>query len=417
MSPGAASEKNGTSVPAKPLNELFCSLPTTIFEVMSKLAMEHNSVNLGQGFPDAEGPETMKRIASSTMYDFHNQYPSLLGVPELRQAVARHSEANQGIPVDWATETLVTVGATEGLAACFLGLINPGDEVIMFDPMYDSYVSMARRAGAVIVPVRLRLPDFSVPLDELAAAVTPRTKMIMINSPHNPSGKVFTLTELEAIAELCIRHDLIALCDEVYEHLVFGGAAHISLRSLPDMKNRCIRLGSAGKTFSFTAWKVGWMTGPPRLLAPVIKAHQFLVFTVPSSLQRAVAHGLDNEPDFYRSLGPSLEVKRRYLAEQLAGLGFGVLPSHGAYFVIADVSKFLRPGEDDAAFAKRLTVEGGVTTIPVSGFYVGPQPPTHLVRFCYCKEDAKLAAAVERLGAYLGPGGKGCPEGALKTQG
>ncbi|KXZ55357.1 hypothetical protein GPECTOR_3g487 [Gonium pectorale] len=372
--------------------------------------MEHGSVNLGQGFPDAEGPETMKSIASSAMYDFHNQYPSLLGVPELRQAVARHSEANQGIPVDWATETLVTVGATEGLAAAFLGLINPGDEVIMFDPMYDSYVSMARRSGAVIVPVRLRLPDFSVPLDELAAAVTPATKMIMVNTPHNPSGKVFTVAELEAIAALCVKHDLIALCDEVYEHLVFGGARHVSLRSLPDMAERAVRLGSAGKTFSFTAWKVGWMTGPSRLLAPIVKAHQFLVFTVPSSLQRAVAHGLDKEADFYNSLGPSLEVKRRYLESALAELGFGVLPAHGAYFLVADVSKFLRPGEDDAAFAKRLTVEGGVTTIPVSGFYVGPAPPSHLVRFCYCKEDAKLQAAVANLKAYLGPGGGGCPQ-------
>ncbi|GLC43274.1 hypothetical protein PLESTB_001491600 [Pleodorina starrii] len=405
MPPETAPVENGVSSGAtcsKPLNELFCSLPTTIFEVMSKLAMEHNSVNLGQGFPDAEGPETMKQIASTAMYDFHNQYPSLLGVPELRQAVARHSEANQGIPVDWASETLVTVGATEGLAACFLGLLNPGDEVIMFDPMYDSYVSMARRSGATIVPVRLRLPDFSVPLDELAAAVGPRTKMIMINSPHNPSGKVFTREELEAIAELCIRHDVIALCDEVYEHLVFGGAKHISLRSLPGMAERCVRLGSAGKTFSFTAWKVGWMTGPARLLNPIIKAHQFLVFTVPSSLQRAVAHGLDNESGFYHSLGPSLEVKRRYLEGELAALGFGVLPAHGAYFLVADVSKFLRPGEDDVAFAKRLTAEGGVTTIPISGFYVGPAPPTHLVRFCYCKEDEKLRAAVERLRAYLG---------------
>ncbi|EFJ44947.1 hypothetical protein VOLCADRAFT_106184 [Volvox carteri f. nagariensis] len=384
MPPEAAPMENGSAKAGaftKPLNELFSSLPTTIFEVMSKLAMEHGSVNLGQGFPDAEGPETMKEIASKAMYDFHNQYPSLLGVPELRQAVARHSETNQGIPVDWATETLVTVGATEGLAACFLGLLNPGDEVIMFDPMYDSYVSMARRSGATIVPVRLQLPDFSVPLDELAAVVGPRTKMIMLNSPHNPSGKVFTRSELEAIAELCIRHDVIALCDEVYEHLVFGGAKHISLRALPGMAERCVRLGSAGKTFSFTAWKVGWMTGPARLMSPIIKAHQFLVFTVPSSLQRAVAHGLENESEFYLSLGPSLGVKRRYLEEQLAALGFGVLPAHGAYFLVADVSKFLRPGEDDVAFAKRLTVEGGVTIIPISGFYVGSSKPTHLARY------------------------------------
>lgn len=390
-----------SKAPAKPLNDLFSHLPTTIFEVMSKLAMEHNSVNLGQGFPDEEGPESMKRIASSALYDFHNQYPSLLGMPELRQAVARHSEANQGIPVDWASESLVTVGATEGIAAVFLGLLNPGDEVIMFDPMYDSYVSMAKRSGGVIRPVRLRLPDFSVPVDELAAAFSDKTKLLLVNSPHNPSGKVFTEPELKAIAELCIQHDVIAICDEVYEHLVFNGAKHVSLRSLPGMRERSIRLGSAGKTFSFTAWKVGWMTGPSRLLGPIIKAHQFLVFTVPSSLQRAVAHGLDNESSFYLGLGSGLEAKRTFLEGALSRLGFGVLPGHGAYFLVADVSRFLRDGETDSQFAQRLTIEGGVTTIPISGFYVGEAPPTHLVRFCYCKDDAKLHAAVERLDKYI----------------
>ncbi|KAL6755596.1 pyridoxal phosphate-dependent transferase [Haematococcus lacustris] len=387
--------------PQKPLNELFCSLPTTIFEVMSKLAVEHSSVNLGQGFPDEEGPASMKQIASSAMDDFHNQYPSLLGVPELRQAVARHSAAQQGIPCDWATETLVTVGATEAIAAAMLGLINPGDECIMFDPMYDSYVSMARRAGAVIRPVRLALPDFSVPADELAAAFGPRTKLILVNTPHNPSGKVFTRSELELIASLCQQHDVIALCDEVYEHLVFNGAQHLSLRALPGMRDRALRMGSAGKTFSFTAWKVGWVTGPAALMAPIVKAHQFLVFTVPSSLQRAVAYGLDNEPGFYQGLGASLAAKRALLEPKLEAMGLGVLPGHGAYFLVADVSKFLREGEDDAAFCKRLTVEAGVTLIPISGFYVGPDPPRHLVRFAYCKDDAKLEAACQRLGTYL----------------
>uniref|UniRef100_A0A7S0RQZ7 Aminotransferase class I/classII large domain-containing protein n=1 Tax=Chlamydomonas leiostraca TaxID=1034604 RepID=A0A7S0RQZ7_9CHLO len=407
-------DANGVAghAPSKPLNELFCNLPTTIFEVMSKLAMEHNSVNLGQGFPDEEGPASMKEVAGQALTQFHNQYPSMLGVPELRQAVARHSANHAGIPCDWATETLVTVGATEGIAACMLGLINEGDEVIMFDPMYDSYVSMARRAGAVIKPVRLALPDFHVPLEELAAAFSPRTKLIMVNTPHNPSGKVFTRAELEAIAALCIQHDVIAVCDEVYEHLVFGGAQHVSLRSLPGMAERSVRLGSAGKTFSFTAWKVGWVTGPARLLAPIIKAHSFLVFTVSSSLQRGVAHGLDHESSFYLGLGPSLSKKRALLAPHLAELGFGILPGHGAYFLVADVSRFLRPGEDDAAFCMRLTREGGVTLIPISGFYIGPNPPRHLVRFAYCKDDAKLLAAVERLEKYLGPGGPGAPSKA-----
>ncbi|PNH10775.1 Kynurenine--oxoglutarate transaminase 3 [Tetrabaena socialis] len=346
----------------KPLNELFCSLPTTIFEVMSKLGG-------AAGTKRAAAPPRPRPRAPPPMSSARPAAPDPAPPPHTRA---------QGIPVDWASETLVTVGATEGLAAAFLGLLNPGDEVVMFDPMYDSYVSMARRAGAVIVPVRLALPDLSVPLEELAAAVGPHTKMIMLNSPHNPSGKVFSLPELEAIAELCIRHDVIALCDEVYEHLVFGGAKHISLRSLPGMAERAVRLGSAGKTFSFTAWKVSGARG-----------------------------GLHLHPPLPSTLGPSLEVKRRYLEGELTALGFGVLPAHGAYFLITDISKFLLPGEDDVGFAKRLTVEGGVTTIPVSGFYVGAAPPTHLVRFCYCKEDPKLQAAVERLRTYLGPGGKG----------
>ncbi|MEW5312345.1 MAG: hypothetical protein WDW38_003986 [Sanguina aurantia] len=387
--------------PCKPLNTLFSSLPTTIFSVMSQLAVAHNSVNLGQGFPDEEGPAEMKRLAGQTLFDHHNQYPSLLGVPELRQAVARHSERYTGVVVDWQTEALVTVGATEGIAAALLGLINPGDEIIMFDPMYDSYVSMAKRSGANIVPVKLSLPNFSVPREELAAAFGPNTKAILVNSPHNPSGVVFSRSDMEFIAQLCCQHDAIALCDEVYQHQVFGGAEHVSLRSLPGMLNRSIVMGSAGKTFSFTAWKVGWMTGPAALLSPIIKAHQFLVFTVAPSLQRAVAHGLDNEAGFYRSLGPSLERKRSLLAGTLSAIGFTVLPGNGAYFLVADASSFLKPGETDTEFAIRLTVEAGVTCIPISGFYVSPSPPVHLVRFCYCKEDEKLISAGERLATYF----------------
>ncbi|KAG1675147.1 hypothetical protein FOA52_003370 [Chlamydomonas sp. UWO 241] len=390
------------TAPRKPMNVVLSGMPTTIFEVMSMLARKHESVNLGQGFPDDEGPYSMKAVAADALTSFPNQYPPLLGVPELRQAVAAHSQREQGIPVDWATETLITVGATEGIAACFMGLLNPGDEVIIFDPCYDSYAGMARMAGAVLVPVRLSLPDFSVPVDELSAAFSERTKLILVNTPHNPSGKVFTEKELSLVARLCVQHDVICLCDEVYEHLVFGGAVHVSPRSLPGMRERSIRLGSAGKTFSFTAWKIGWMTGPAALLAPIIKAHQFLVFTVPSNLQRAVAAGLDGETEFYHGLGAALERKRSLLEPRLQALGFRTVATNGAYFVVADASAFLRDGENDDLFAQRLTVEAGVTVIPVSAFYVSDAPPRHLVRFCYCKDDAKIAAACERLEAYLG---------------
>lgn len=399
---GLPAGSDPVSLPRKPLNAMLSTIPTTIFAVMSAMAVEYNSVNLGQGFPDDEGPTSMKEAAGKALLQHHNQYPPLAGLPELRQAIARHSEREQGIPVDWATETLVTVGATEGIAACMLGLLNPGDEVIVIDPCYDSYAPMARLAGAVMRPVKLGLPDFHLPREELAAAFTSKTKVILINSPHNPSGKVFDEEELRYIADLCIKHDVIALCDEVYEHLVYGGARHITLRSLPGMKERAIRLSSAGKTFSFTSWKVGWLTGPAALLAPIVKAHQFLVFTIPSNLQRAVAIGLDENSDFYRSLGVELQRKRQLLEPRLQSLGFKTVATHGAYFIVADVSAFLKEGETDEDFAKRLTVEAGVTTIPTSGFYISEDRPTHLVRFCYCKDDAKLLSACDRLEKYLG---------------
>uniref|UniRef100_A0A7S3VSG2 Aminotransferase class I/classII large domain-containing protein n=1 Tax=Dunaliella tertiolecta TaxID=3047 RepID=A0A7S3VSG2_DUNTE len=343
----------------------------------------------------------MKVIAGKSLMDFHNQYPPMLGLPELREAVAAHSLANQGIACDPASEVVITSGATEGIAACMLGLLNPGDEVIILDPCYDSYVGMAHRAGGVVKPLRLRSDDMSIPLADLEKAFGPKTKLIMFNSPHNPSGKVFSHEEMQAIARLCIQHDVIAVCDEVYEHLTLNGTKHVSLRTLPGMAERSIRLGSAGKTFSFTAWKVGWMTGPSHLLAPIIKAHQFLVFTVPSNLQRAVAHGLNSEANFYRQLGEQLSKKRALLEQPLRDMGFNVLPGEGAYFLVADASKFLRPTETDVDFCQRLTIEAGVTLIPISGFYVSPDPPKQLVRFAFCKDDSKLNTALDKLRAYL----------------
>ncbi|KAI3436192.1 hypothetical protein D9Q98_002247 [Chlorella vulgaris] len=387
-------------------NTTFSELPTTVFETMSLLAAKHQSTNLGQGFPDneLEGPASMKELVNSSMYEHSNQYPQLMGLPQLRQAVAAHSERHAGIPVDPQTEVLITVGATEALAAAFLGLLNAGDEVIFFEPSYDSYLPMVRRAGGVPRIVQLQQPNWSIDAGELEAAFSPATKLLVLNTPHNPTGKVFSLQELQLIAGLCQKHGCLCLLDEVYEHLVFPGHQHITLRSLPGMHDRCLRIGSAGKTFSFTAWKVGWITGPQALIAAVTKAHQFIVFTVPSAIQRAVAFGLDEEQSFYCGLGEALSRKRRLLADQVAALGFRVLPAEGTYFLVADFAGLLPGGsqEDDVAFCYRLTAEAGVTLIPVSAFYADrATAPRTLVRFVFCKTDEKLQTACDKLRAYF----------------
>ncbi|GAB4823278.1 hypothetical protein N2152v2_010324 [Parachlorella kessleri] len=387
-------------------NSTFGSLPTTIFEEMSRLAQQHQSTNLGQGFPDdqLEGPKAMKEVVAKSLLELSNQYPPLMGVPGLRQAIARHSQRYTGLPLDWQTEVLVTVGATEALAAAFLGLLNEGDEVILFEPLYDSYVPMVRRAGAVPVIVQLQPPNWTFQLDELQAAFSSRTRLVVVNTPHNPTGKVFSLQELQAITGLCAKHNCLALLDEVYQHLVFPGTEHATLAQLPDMAARCLRVGSAGKTFSFTAWKVGWISGPAALVAAVAKAHQFLIFTVPSALQQAVAYGLDEESEFYCGLGAMLLKKRSYLERELAQLGFDVLPAQGTYFLVADFSELLPEGstEGDVAFCHRLTKEAGVTLIPVSAFYDDrSRAPRTLVRFVFCKTDEKLQTAVEKLHRYF----------------
>lgn len=282
-------------------NETFSSLPTTVFESMSLLAAEHKSINLGQGFPDKEleGPASMKAEVTRSLAEESNQYPPMLGLPQLRQAVARHSERHGGMAVDWTSEVLVTVGATEALAAAFLGLLNAGEEVVLFAPLYDSYIPMIRRAGARPRVINLAPPSWNFTQQDLDDAFSSRTKLVVINTPHNPTGKVWTRQELEMVATAARQVGAYAILDEVYQHLVFPGHTHVSLRSLPGMSDRCLRIGSAGKTFSFTDFKVGWLTGPKNLVRAVAKAHQFLTFTVNSALQRAVAHGLENEEDFY----------------------------------------------------------------------------------------------------------------------
>jgi N-succinyldiaminopimelate aminotransferase len=384
----------------KPANTLFSGLGTTVFTVMSQLAAEHKSVNLGQGFPDGNGPDDVRDMAARALSDQPNQYPPMMGVPDLRQAVAAHAKRFYGLDVNWQTEVMVTSGATEALAACFFGLVDPGDEVVLIEPLYDSYLPIVRLAGGVPKLVRMTPPKWELPRDELAAAFTSKTKAVVINSPMNPNGKVFTRDELQFLADLIVKHDAYAICDEVYEHLAFDGRQHIPLMTLPGMRDRCLRIGSAGKTFSLTGWKVGYVTGAPALLQPAAKAHQFLTFTTPPNLQRAVAYGLGKDQGYFSALAEDLRKKRDLLAHGLCKLGFGVLETEGTYFISADFKAFGFKG-NDVDFCRHITMEAGVTAIPVSAFYEGEGPDT-FIRFAFCKDDATLHEALARLAKHFG---------------
>ena len=379
----------------KPAYPIFADMGTTIFEVMSRLAAEHGAVNLGQGFPDGNGPDDVRDRAQAFLADRPNQYPSMWGVPELREAVAAHNTRFHGLSVDPTREVLVTSGATEALASCLFGLIAPGDEVVMIEPLYDSYLPIVRQAGGIPKLVRLQPPGWTLPRSELAAAFSAKTKLIILNSPMNPTGKVFDADDLGFIAGLLVKHDAYAVCDEVYEHLVFDGRKHIPLITLPNMRTRCLRIGSAGKTFSLTGWKVGYITGPADLMQPVAKAHQFLTFTTAPNLQRAVAYGLGKDDAYFAGLATDLSAKRDLLAAGLSNLGFKVLPTAGTYFICADFTA-LSGSEDDAAFCRRLTIDAGVAAIPISIFYEGDAPRS-FIRFAFCKDTTMLTEALTRL--------------------
>ncbi len=383
----------------KPANSIFSGLGTTVFTVMSQLATEHKAVNLGQGFPDGNGPDDVRAKAEEYLRDQPNQYPPMMGVPVLRAAVAAHAKRFYDLDIDAGSEVMVTSGATEALAACLLGHINYGDEVVVLEPSYDSYLPIIRLAGGVPRRVRLSPPDWELPRAELAFACTERTKLIVLNSPMNPSGKVFSPDELGFIAGLAQRYDCIVVCDEVYEHLTFDGLRHIPLMSVPGMRERCLRIGSAGKTFSLTGWKVGYVTGVPSLLEPAAKAHQFLTFTTPPNLQRAVAFGLGKDEAYFQGLARDLERKRDLLAEGLGNLGFPVKRSSGTYFLTADFSHLGFNG-DDVAFCRHLTTQAGVAAIPVSAFYED-KAPRNFVRFAFCKDDDTLAEALDRLARFF----------------
>jgi N-succinyldiaminopimelate aminotransferase len=381
------------------MNPVFADLPVSVFEVMSQLAREHAAVNLGQGFPDDAGPEDVRRKAAEAVIDGWNQYPSMLGLPELRQAIATHYRHWQGLELDPEREIMVTSGATEALAGSLLALIEPGDDVVLFQPLYDAYMPLVKRAGGNPRFVRLEPPHWRFDEAMLAAAFTPRTKVVLFNNPLNPAGAVYDADELALLARFCENSNAIAVCDEVWEHVIFDGRRHVPLIAMPGMRDRCVKIGSAGKIFSLTGWKVGFVCAAPAILRVLAKAHQFLTFTTPPNLQAAVAYGLGKSDDYFETMRHDLQASRDRFASGLRDLGCPVLDAQGTYFLNVDLAP-LGLNEDDETFCRRLVTEHKVAAIPVSAFYAA-DPIRSVVRFCFAKRDATLDAALDRLaGAF-----------------
>ncbi|CAL9480861.1 putative N-succinyldiaminopimelate aminotransferase DapC [Streptomyces sp. enrichment culture] len=386
---------------ARPLlNRRLAEFGTTIFAEMSALAARTGAINLGQGFPDTDGPEEVGQAAVRALRDGRgNQYPPGPGVPELRAAVSAHQRHWYGLEYDPDTEVLVTAGATEAIAAALLALVEPGDEVVALEPYYDSYAACVAMAGGTRVPVTLRPREgaFHLDLDELRDAVTDRTRLLLVNTPHNPTGTVLTRAELAAIAELAVERDLLVVTDEVYEHLVFDGAEHVPLASFPGMRERTVTIGSAGKTFSFTGWKVGWITAAPALVTAVRSAKQYLTYVSSGPFQYAVAEALALPDSYFTGFRDDLRAKRDLLAAGLAEAGFAVYRPAGTYFVTADI----RPlGFDDGfAFCRALPERAGVVAVPNAVFYDHREEGAPFVRFAFCKRTGVLEEAVRRLTA------------------
>ena len=371
------------------------------------------AINLGQGFPDVDGPPSVVAAAVAALEGGANQYAPGIGVPALRQAIARHQERHYGLRLDPDREVAVTTGCTEAIAGALLGLVDPGDEVVVLEPFYDSYVAMIEMCGGVRRPVTLRAPGFRLDPDDLRAAVSARTRLILLNSPHNPTGTVLTRAELQAVADVAIEHDLVVVTDEVYEHLVFDGSEHVPLATLPGMRERTLTLSSAGKSYSFTGWKVGWATGPAHLVEAVVAAKQWLTFTSGSPLQPAVAHALDHEPDFPTELARDLQARRDLLLDGLAAAGLEagltagleVRRPEGTYFATTDVRRLGWP--DGRAFAQALPERAGVVAIPNQAFYDDQDEGRHLVRWAFCKQPSVIAEGVARLAAADLSAGRG----------
>ncbi|WP_030232948.1 pyridoxal phosphate-dependent aminotransferase [Streptomyces sp. NRRL S-350] len=378
------------------LNRRLAGMGTTVFAEMSALAAATGSINLGQGFPDTDGPEEVREAAVRALREGHgNQYPPGPGIPELRAAIAEHQQRFYGLAYDPEAEVLVTAGATEAIAASLLALLEPGDEVIAFEPFYDSYAACIAMAGAVRIPLTLRAPGFRPDLDELRSLITPRTRLLLVNTPHNPTGTVLTADELAGIARLAVEHDLLVVTDEVYEHVVFG-AAHHPIAALPGMRERTVTISSAGKTFSFTGWKVGWVTASPALVAAVRTAKQYLTYVSAGPFQYAVAEALRLPDDYFDTFRADLLRKRDLLADGLSAAGFRVFAPEGTYFITTDITPL---GEKDGIeFCRALPGRCGVVAIPNAVFYDDTEAGRSLVRFTFCKKDAVLAEAVSRLG-------------------
>lgn len=376
------------------MNPLFANIPTSIFERMSMLAREHEAVNLGQGFPDFGWPDDVVAKASSALTGASSQYPPMRGLPELRQAVADHYRRHQGLEYS-AAEVTVTSGATEALAAALMALIEPGDEVLLFQPLYDAYVPIVRRAGGVPNFIRLAPPDWRISEEMLAAAFSEKTRLVIFNNPHNPTARMFDAEELRLLGGACERFDVVAVSDEVWEHVVFGGRSHLPLASVPGMRERTVKVGSAGKIFSLTGWKVGWIVAPEALAVPISKAHQFIAFATPPNLQAAAAYGLGKDSAYFETMRRDFENARDSMAAGLADAGFVTLPAEGTYFLSIDLDAS-GIGADDLTFCDRAVREAGVAAIPVSPFYED-DPVTNVVRLCFAKRESTIAEGVARL--------------------
>jgi len=384
--------------PKSRFNPVFAGMGTTIFTVMSALAVEHRAINLGQGFPDEDGPRAIRDAAAKALIDGPNQYPPTRGRIELRRAIAAHALRFYGLSFDPDTEVLVTSGGTEALTASIMGLVGPGDEIVLVEPAYDSYGPMAVASGAVVKTVKLPPPDWRLTEQALAAAFTPKTRALMLNTPLNPIGRVFDREELEAIAKVLRGSNAVAICDEVYEHLVFDGKPHVPLMTLPGMSDRVVRVGSAGKMFSLTGWKIGWVAGAAPLIDVIAKAHQFITFTTSPALQLGIAHALEQEIDFTLGLTEELQSKRDLLEHGLSKLGFKPLACEGTYFLTADIRGLTN--EPDRVFCERLVREAGVALIPLSVFFEDGKPD-HLVRFAFCKKQSVIEDALARLERFF----------------
>lgn len=375
------------------MNSVYASLKPTIFETMSGLAAELGAVNLGQGFPEDDGPRDVREAAAKALLDGPNQYPPMRGLPALREAVAEHYRAHQGLALDWKSEVTITSGATEAIAAAILAVTEPGDEIVLIEPMYDSYLPMVRRAGGIARFIRLEPPDWRINEARLAAAFTPRTKAIVLNTPLNPAASVMSAGELALIAKFCLAHDAIAISDEVWEHVLFDGRMHATM--LHPLRDRTIKIGSAGKMFSMTGWKVGFACAAPELTDLFAKAHQFLTFSTPPNLQKAVAYGLGKDSGYFDAMRADFQRSRDRLWRGLEQEGFALLPSEGAYFLSIDLHGSGIELSDEE-FALRAVKEFGVATIPFAPFYGEPGAPP-LVRLCFAKRDDTLDQGIERL--------------------